>query len=206
MNGFAEYSRHDGLGLAALIAVRGGLPAGPFPGVPLLLKDFAGAFHKGTVCSMSSRLLADNVSDHDSEVVVRYKRAGTAIVGRTNAPNFGSAVTTESRLRGPTRNPWDLARMAGESGGGAAAAGMVPLAHATDAAGSLRVPASHCGLFGLKTIRGRISSGRDLGEAAGGLGSHHVVTRSVRDSAAMLDATAGDAPGDPHMKSENWAL
>ncbi|TAK81995.1 MAG: amidase [Betaproteobacteria bacterium] len=176
------------------------LPDGPLAGVPLLLKDF-GALYKGSVCSLSSSLLQNSVADHDSTIVRLYKKAGMVVVGRSNIPNFAAAVTTESRFRGPVRNPWDLTRMAGGSSGGAAAAvaaGLVPIAHGTDAAGSIRVPASHCGVFGLKTTRGRVSVGPDLGEPAGGLGAHHALTRTVRDSAIALDVIQGYQVGDPY--------
>lgn len=174
----------------------------PFAGVPMLLKDLAAGACAGTPCTMGSALLANNISDFDSEVVGRYKAAGAIILGKTNLPNFGTNATTEPRSFGPTKNPWDLTRSAGGSSGGAAAAvasGMVPIAHGTDAAGSLRVPASHCGVFTMKPTRGRISAGPESPEFVGGLGTVHVLTRSVRDSAAMLDATAGYADGDPHL-------
>ena len=169
-----------------------GLPAGPFAGVPMLLKDVAAASYKGVACTLSSRLLENNIADYDTDIVVRYKECGAQILGRTNLPNFGPGISTESVFRGPARNPWNLGRMTGGSSGGAAAAvasGMVPIAHATDAAGSLRVPAAHCGLVGLKTTRGRNPAGPKLSQLAAGLGTAHVLTRSVRDTAAMLDAT-----------------
>jgi Asp-tRNA(Asn)/Glu-tRNA(Gln) amidotransferase A subunit family amidase len=169
-----------------------GLPSGPFTGVPMLLKDVAASSYKGAPCTLSSRLLEDNIADYDADIVVRYKQAGAQILGRTNLPNFGPSVSTESVFRGPARNPWNLSKMTGGSSGGSAAAvgcGMVPIAHATDAAGSLRIPAAHCGLVGLKTTRGRNPAGPKLNELAAGLGTAHVLTRSVRDTAAMLDAT-----------------
>ena len=180
----------------------GHLSEGPFSGVPILLKDIAAGTCAGTPCTMGSSLLSRNISDHDCEVVARYKSSGTIILGKTNLPNFGTNGTTEPRSFGPTRNPWDLTRSAGGSSGGSAAAvasGMVPIAHGTDAAGSLRVPASHCGVFTLKPTRGRISAGPDAGEFVGGLGTVHVLTRSVRDCAAMLDATSGYVTGDPYI-------
>src|SRR5262247_1073441 len=184
----------------ARAALRAGLPAGPFTGVPYLLKDL-GAHYQGVVTSYGSALFTDNVLDHDSEITIRLKRAGLVIVGKSNTPEMGLAPSTEPRRFGPTRNPWNLDYSAGGSSGGAAAAvaaGIVPMAHATDGGGSIRIPASACGLFGLKPTRARNPMGPDAGEGWGGASIGHAVTRSVRDSAALLDATSGPDVGDPY--------
>ena len=183
-------------------AVADGLPFGAASGVPFLVKDIDAGNVAGIPNTMSSRLLLDNAAARSSESVERYLASGMVILGRSAMPNFGVCATTEPVLYGPTRNPWDLGRSAGGSTGGGAAAvaiGMVPVAQATDAAGSLRLPASHCGLFGLKPSRGRVSAGPDAGEHAGGMGAVHVVSRSVRDSALMLDVVAGAGIGDPYV-------
>jgi amidase len=184
----------------ARAAIAAGLPLGPFTGVPYLLKDLD-ILYAGAVTSYGSQLFADAVADHDSELTTRLKRAGLIIFGKTNTPELGLATSTESRLFGATRNPWDSAYSAGGSSGGSAAAvaaGMVPMAHATDGGGSIRIPASCCELFGLKPTRGRNPMGPDVGEGWGGLAVAHAITRSVRDSAALLDATSGSAVGDPY--------
>jgi len=184
----------------ARAAIAGGLPSGPFTGVPYLLKDL-GAQYTGVVTAIGSRLFAKDVADHDSELTLRLRRAGLAVVGKSNTPEMGLCPSTEPRLFGATRNPWKLSHSAGGSSGGAAAAvaaGMLPMAHATDGGGSIRMPASCCGLFGLKPTRGRVSMAPDAGEGWGGASVVHAVTRSVRDSAALLDATAGAAAGDPY--------
>jgi len=184
----------------AKAAIAAGLPPGPFAGVPYLLKDLA-AYYTGTVSSRGSAFFRDEVADHDSEIVARMKRAGLVIFGKTNTSEFGLSTSVEPALYGPTRNPWNLAHSAGGSSGGAAAAvatGMLPMAHATDGGGSIRVPASCCGLFGLKPTRARNPSGPDLGESWSGASVGHAVTRSVRDSAALLDATCGPDIGDPY--------
>jgi amidase len=176
------------------------LPDGPFTGVPFLLKDL-GATYGGVRQTMGSAFLKDFVPDHDSELVVRQKRTGLIVVGKSNTPEFGIVPTTESRFLGPARNPWDTDRSTGGSSGGSAAAvaaGLVPFAHANDGGGSIRIPASCCGLFGLKPTRARNSLGPDIGDMMSGLVCEHAVTRSVRDSAALLDATAGPALGDPY--------
>ncbi|MEW6185733.1 MAG: amidase [Thermodesulfobacteriota bacterium] len=181
-------------------AVKTGLPDGPLKGVPFLLKDL-GVYYQGTPTSYGCRLFTDALADHDSELVIRYKKAGLVIFGKTNTPEFGLTVTTEPRLFGPCRNPWDTTRSCGGSSGGAAAAvasGIVPVAHASDGGGSIRIPASCCGLFGLKPTRGRISMAPDAGEGWAGMSIHHVISRTVRDSAAFLDATSAPVPGDPH--------
>ncbi|MGZ4492152.1 MAG: amidase [Nocardioidaceae bacterium] len=181
-------------------AVGRGLPDGPFAGVPFLLKDLA-IEAAGLPFTEGSRFLAGNVSTVDSETVVRLRRAGLVVLGKTNTPEFGMKPTAEPWLFGPTRNPWDTARTTGGSSGGSAAAvaaGMVPMAHGNDAGGSLRIPASACGLFGLKPTRARTTLAPLYGDAFGGWAIEHALTRSVRDSAALLDAIGGPAPGDPY--------
>ena len=184
----------------ALEALADGVPPGPFGGVPFLLKDLY--YHQaGLPSSQGSRLFADFVADHDSTLVARYRTAGLVILGKTSTPEFGLSATTEPALFGPTRNPWSLQHSAGGSSGGAAAAvaaGCLPMAHATDGGGSIRIPAAACGLFGLKPNRARNPVGPDLGEASGGLSAAHCVSRSVRDSAALLDISHGPEPGDPY--------
>ncbi|MGH7385520.1 MAG: amidase [Candidatus Rokuibacteriota bacterium] len=173
---------------------------GPFAGVPFLLKDFL-AEYAGFRFTEGTAFLRDFVPTEDTELVRRYKRAGLIVVGKTNTPEMAVGPTTEPRLFGPTRNPWNLARTAGGSSGGAAAAvasGMVPAAHGNDAGGSIRVPAACCGVFGLKPTRGRNPLGPRYGDVMSGLVAEHVLTRSVRDSAALLDATAGPDLGDPY--------
>jgi Asp-tRNA(Asn)/Glu-tRNA(Gln) amidotransferase A subunit family amidase len=182
----------------ALESVREGV-SGRLGGVPFLIKDLN--FVKGVRCSLGSRLWNQFVPDHDAEVVSRYRKAGLAILGKSNTPEVGLAATTESVLLGPCRNPWDLSRTSGGSSGGAAAAvaaGIVPVAHATDGGGSIRIPASCCGLVGLKPTRARTPLGPDTGEGWGGMAVGHVVSRSVRDSALLLDVSHGPARGDPY--------
>jgi len=184
----------------ARAAIRAGLPDGPFRGVPFLLKDLH-LFMKGVVTSNGSSVWRDNVADHDSTLVQRYRNAGLVICGKTNTPELGLNPVTEPLGFGPTRNPWDTSRTPGGSSGGAGAAvaaGMVPVAHASDGGGSIRIPASCCGLVGLKPSRGRIPFGPDKAEGWAGASSSHVVSRSVRDTAAMLDATAGPEPGEAY--------
>jgi amidase len=184
----------------ALEAAAGELPNGPFTGVPFILKDLQ-VDYAGVPTRSGSRFHQDFVPDHDSELVKRYKAAGVIIIGKTNTPEYGLEPVTEPELFGPCNNPWDLSRTTGGSSGGSAAAvaaRMVPLAHGNDGAGSIRMPASCCGLFGLKPTRGRNPLGPDLGESMQGLSCDHVLTRSVRDSAAMLDATAGPDVGAPY--------
>lgn len=177
------------------------LPEGPFTGVPFLLKDLQAAY-QGVKMTAGSRYLRDFVPNLDSELVRRYKKAGLIVVGKTNTPEFGIMPTTEPELFGATRNPWDISRSTGGSSGGSAAAvasGIVPVAHANDGGGSIRIPASCCGVFGLKPTRGRNPLGPHFGDVFGGLVAEHVVSRSVRDSAAMLDATSGPDLGDPYF-------
>jgi amidase len=175
-------------------------PDGPLAGVPYLLKDLV-AEVAGTRFTEGSRFLRDNVSRSDSELVVRLRRAGLIIVGKTSTPEFGMVPTCEPVLFGPARNPWDPGRSTSGSSGGSAAAvasGMVPAAHGNDLGGSLRYPASACGLFGLKPTRARNPLGPEYGDAISGWAVEHALTRTVRDSAALLDATAGPAAGDPY--------
>jgi amidase len=175
-----------------------GLPAGPFRGVPLLIKDLY-AESAGDPAHNGNRVLRDVgwTAQRDSWLVARLRAAGFAFLGRTNTPEFGLAPVTEPHAYGPCRNPWDLARSPGGSSGGSAAAvaaGMVAVAHASDGGGSIRIPASMCGLVGLKPSRGRTTLGPDGDES--GLSVQHVVARSVRDTAALLDVMRGPGPGD----------
>ncbi|MEA2060675.1 MAG: amidase [Thermodesulfobacteriota bacterium] len=204
-------------------SIEKGLPKGSLQGVPFLLKDL-GENYKGIPTSQGCRQFADYMPDHDTELVKRYKSAGLVIPGKTNTPEFGLTITTEPKLFGPCRNPWNLEYTSGGSSGGAAAAvatGMVPAAHGSDGGGSIpfrdgvnttlglpahgsdgggsiRIPASCCGMLGLKPIRGRIPCGPVLGENWNGMSTSHVITRSVRDNAAFLDIASGPAPGDPY--------
>lgn len=174
---------------------------GPFGGVPFLVKDLGQTVRGEPMCA-GSKFLADYVSDHDTELMHRYRRAGFVTFGKTNTPEFGLTPYTEPALFGPTRNPWDLSRTSGGSSGGSAAAvaaGIVPIASGGDGGGSIRIPASCCGLFGLKPSRGRVPTGPDAGEYWHGAVVEHVLTRSVRDSAAVLDAIHGADPGAPYL-------
>ncbi len=182
---------------AARKAARGPLPKGPFAGVPFLLKDLLAAY-AGEPLTSGSRAFRNYIPVHDSELVRRFKNAGFIIMGKTNTPEFGLMGITEPELFGPTRNPWNREHTPGGSSGGsgaAVAAGMVPLASGGDGGGSIRIPAAYCALFGLKPTRGRNPSGPDNGEFWQGAAVEHVLTRSVRDSAAVLDFTQGSAPG-----------
>lgn len=174
---------------------------GPFAGVPLLVKDLGYAV-AGVPLTEGSRALAGFVPDHDSELVLRIRATGALICGKTNTPEFGLLAITEPELFGPCRNPWDPELTPGGSSGGSAAAvaaGMVPLAAGGDGGGSIRIPSAYCGLFGLKPSRGRTPTGPDHGQLWQGAVVDHVLTRSVRDSAAMLDATCGPEPGSPYV-------
>jgi amidase len=176
------------------------LPDGPLRGVPFLVKDLHAPVRGGRMTN-GSRLFADYVADHDSELIFRYRRAGLVLFGRSASPEFGLTTTTESALFGATRNPWSPEHSAGGSSGGAAAAvaaGILPAAHASDGGGSIRIPASCCGLFGLKPTRARIPAGPDVGEGWNGMSIAHAITRSVRDSAVLLDATHGADLGAPY--------
>ncbi|MCF8086180.1 MAG: hypothetical protein K9J48_04730 [Desulfohalobiaceae bacterium] len=176
----------------------------PFSGVPFLLKDLQHAL-AGVPMSSGSRAMRDFVPPRDSEMVRRWKAAGLLPLGKTNTPELGLMGVTEPELFGPTRNPWDLERSPGGSSGGSAAAvaaRIVPAASAGDGGGSIRIPASCCGLFGLKPSRGRTPTGPDFGAVWEGAVTDHVLSLSVRDSAALLDATHGPDPGPPYLISE----
>jgi len=178
----------------------GELPDGPFRGVPFLLKDLT-ASYAGVPTQSGSRFLKGFVPRFDSELTRRWKRAGLVVVGKTNTPEFGILPTTEPHAFGPTRNPWNKGHATGGSSGGSAAAvaaGMVPMAHANDGGGSIRIPASCCGLFGLKPTRARNPLGPASGDILSGLVCEHAVTRSVRDSARLLDVSHGPDVGDPY--------
>jgi amidase len=174
--------------------------SGPFCGVPFLLKDLALTF-QGTPTRQGSAFFPPFPADHDSHLMARFRRAGLVSFAKTNVPEFGLLPTTEGKLYGACHNPWNLAHSTGGSSGGSAAAvaaGIVPLAHANDGGGSIRIPASCCGLVGLKPSRGRISAGPDMPDAIDGLSIEFALTKSVRDAAALLDAVAGYEPGDPY--------
>jgi len=182
-------------------ALAAGLPDGPFRGVPFLMKDLTAPM-AGVPMTRSCRYYADApVPTADSTHVERLKRAGLVIFGRTNTCELGLSLTCEPQMHGPTHNPWDPARISGGSSGGAAAAvgaRMLPIAHATDGFGSIRAPAACCGLVGLKPTRARNTFAPYTGEGLGGLSAEHAVTLTVRDCAALLDATAGAGAGDPY--------
>ena len=173
---------------------------GAFYGVPFLLKDILGD-HAGVPTAQGCRFMADSPAAMDSTLVARYRAAGFVFLGKTNVPEFGLVPTTESALYGPACNPWNTAHSTGGSSGGSAAAvaaGIVPIAHANDGGGSIRIPASCCGLVGLKPTRARNPLGPTLGDILGGMIAEHVVSRTVRDSAAVLDCTHGPELGDPY--------
>ena len=185
---------------SARAEARGELPDGPFRGVPMVVKDFDG-FVKGVPFTASTRFLEGFVPDHDSEAIARFRRAGLVFCAKTNCPELAILGTTESAWRGPAHNPWNLDHSTGGSSGGSAAlvgARAVPVGHGGDGGGSLRIPASACGLVGLKATRGRIPVGPDFGEGWGGYVQWGTLTRSVRDTAAMLDVLAGPMAGDPY--------
>lgn len=190
---YADYER-------ARAAAQAPLPEGPFRGVPFFLKDILG-FAKGMPTRQGAQFMPAIPSDHDSLFTARLRSAGLIFLGKTNTPEFGLVPTTESRLYGTCRNPWSLDRSSGGSSGGSAAlvaAGVVPLAHANDGGGSIRIPASCCGLVGLKPTRGRVSYAPEFGDTVDGLAIDLVVSRSVRDTAAALDVVAGNVQGDPY--------
>jgi amidase len=177
-----------------------GLAPSVLSGMPYALKDI-GLLYTGVPTRAGSTLFNDFVPDHDSTLVERLRAAGVVIVGKTNTPEFALTVATEPRLFGETHNPWKRGFSCGGSSGGSAAAvaaGMLPAAHAGDAGGSIRVPAAHCGLVGMKPTRARNPSGPDLGEGWSGVSIDHGVTRTVRDTAALLDISHGPATGDPY--------
>ncbi|MBT4521981.1 MAG: amidase [Halieaceae bacterium] len=184
----------------ARVAIEAGLPEGPFQGVPFLLKDLHLAM-RGTTTSNGSGMWRDQIADHDSTLVQRYRQAGLVTFGKTNSPELGLMPVTEPKAFGPSRNPWDTDKTPGGSSGGsgaAVAAGIVPMAHASDGGGSIRIPAACCGLVGLKPSRGRVPFGPDKAEGWAGQSTSHVVSRSVRDTAAILDATAGPEVGEAY--------
>ncbi|WP_460322323.1 amidase [Pseudomonas ogarae] len=173
---------------------------GLLAGVPTLIKDLFSPVH-GAAMTNGSRALGDCRADFESEIVVRLRRAGCQVMGTSTSPEFGTSYSTESARFGATRNPWSIDHSAGGSSGGAAAlvaARVVPFAHGNDGGGSLRVPASCCGVFGFKPSRGLLPSGPMVGEGWAGMGTPHAITLSVRDSAALLDATAGMDLGAPY--------
>jgi amidase len=190
---FADFER-------AFDKARHASATGYFAAVPMFLKDIL-AFAEGMPTRQGSRFIPATPSRQDSLLTKRFRSAGLIPLGKTKVPEFGMVPTTESKLYGPARNPFDLARSTGGSSGGSAAAvaaGVVPIAHANDGGGSIRIPASCCGLVGLKPTRGRVTVAPELGDAVDGLAVDHVVARSVRDSAAALDAIGGNVPGDPY--------
>jgi amidase len=176
-----------------------GLADGPFTGVPFLLKDLD--LLAGTRTTFGASIYENDIADHTGTLAQRFLATGVTIFGKSASPEFGLLPTTESRLFGPTRNPWNLAHSSGGSSGGAAAAvaaRILPVAHASDGGGSIRIPASACGVFGLKPTRARNPIGPDRGEGWGGFSCGHVVSISVRDSAAMMDAICGPEPTSPY--------
>jgi len=183
-------------------AIADGLPDGPFTGVPFLLKDLTASL-AGVKMTRGSKFFADTPPPTaDSEHVKRLKKAGLVIFGRTNTCELGLSLTCEPQLYGPTKSPWDVTRISGGSSGGAAAsvgARMLPMAHGSDGFGSIRVPAACCGIVGLKPTRGRNTLAPITGEGLGGCSTEHALTLTVRDTAALLDVTAGAGPGDPYV-------
>ena len=180
----------------------------PLSGVPFVLKDLGLAL-QGTITTQGCAFFKDAVADHDSTLVQRYRAAGLNIFGKTTTPEFGQTATTESRLFGLTRNPWNRDLSAGGSSGGASvavASGIVPVAHASDGGGSIRIPASHCGLFGLKPSRGRVPMGPKIQEGWMGLSSHNVISRTVRDSALVLQLSQGPEAGSRTRPQEHNLL
>jgi amidase len=176
-----------------------GLPDGPFTGVPFLLKDLD--LLEDTRTTFGASIYKDDVADHTGTLAQRFLNAGVTIFGKSASPEFGLMPTTEPRLHGPTRNPWNLAHSSGGSSGGAAAAvaaRILPMAHASDGGGSIRIPASACGVFGLKPTRARNPLGPDRGEGWAGFSVGHVLSISVRDSAVMLDAISGAELSSPY--------
>ncbi|MCB9765497.1 MAG: amidase [Alphaproteobacteria bacterium] len=182
---------------------------GPLRGVPFLLKDLKLQL-RGTPTTNSTKLMARHVASETSELARRYERAGLVVVGKTNTSEMGLVGYTNPDLRGPCRNPWDLGLTPGGSSGGSAsavAARIVPAAHGGDVGGSIRIPAAHCGLFGLKPTRGRVTMAPFYGEAMCGFGQEHVLTRSVRDSALLLDIADAPTLGEPYVapqKERPW--
>jgi amidase len=197
---FKDYDR-------ARDAAKGKLPKGPFTGVPFFLKDIF-AYAQGMPTRQAARFIPPIPWPHDCLLTTRFKASGLVMLGKTNVPEFGLVPTTESKLYGAAHNPWNLDHSTGGSSGGsaaAAAAGIVPLAHANDGGGSIRIPASCCGLVGLKPTRARVSFAPDMGDSVDGLAIDLVVSRSVRDTAAALDAVAGNVDGDPYWAPQQPA-
>jgi amidase len=181
--------------------IAAGLPDGPFTGVPFLVKDSVIEL-AGTPISGVHRWFGGAISETSATLAQRHAAAGLVTLGKTSIPELSLSFTCEAAAHGPTRNPYDSERSPGGSSGGSAAAvaaGMVPMAHGTDGAGSIRVPAAHCGLVGFKPSRIRTPLGPDIAEGLGGMSFAHGLTRSLRDSAALLDATSGPEPGDPYQ-------
>ena len=177
--------------------IEAGLPDGPFKGVPFVIKELI-THAAGVPMHMGSKLAEGLTLPHDTELMARFRKAGLVTVATTATPEFGFNANTEPVLHGSTRNPWNTERSPGGSSGGSAAsvaAGIVPMGHANDGGGSVRIPAACCGLVGLKPTRGRIPTGPDYGELLNGIAIEFAVTRSVRDAAALLDAVAGPDPG-----------
>jgi len=177
------------------------ISTGPFAGVPFLMKDI-GAGESGRHQEMGSRLMKGHVADKDSFLTDLFKKAGLTLLGRTTTPEFAMGISTESVLTGATRNPWNLETIVGGSSGGSAAsvaAGIAPMAHGSDNGGSIRIPASACGLVGLKPSRGRVSLGPDFGESWLGMLQEFVLSRTVRDTSLMLDAVSKPVLGDPFI-------
>ncbi|MEE8166840.1 MAG: amidase, partial [Myxococcota bacterium] len=194
------YKMYDSARDAARQTDADGTPA-PFRGVPFLLKDLMGNT-SGVPTTCASRFLDGVPANHDSELVMRFRRAGLIPIGKTNCSEFGLLPTTEPHLHGACRNPWNTDRSSGGSSGGSAAAvaaGIVPVAHASDGGGSIRIPASCCGLVGMKPTRARNTLAPLIGDLMNGLVVEHAVSRTVRDSAALLDCTAGPGIGDPYV-------
>jgi amidase len=194
LNAVVHKAYDEARGVAA-----GALPDGPFKGVPFLIKDL-GVRVKGWPRTSASRFAQIDSDEGDSELITRYRATGAVLAGKTNTPEFGIPGVTTSALLGPCRNPWNTDHITGGSSGGAAAAvaaGMVPLAHASDGLGSIRIPAACCGLVGMKTTRDRNPNGQHDADRAIGLSVDHVVSRTVRDSAAMLDATGHPEGNSP---------
>ena len=194
---FKDYDR-------ARAAAKNKLSKGLFSGVPFLLKDI-GATAQGLPSRQASRFLPSFGRPKDSYLVAKFRASGLNVFGVTNVPEFGLVASTEPKLYGPAHNPWNLEHSPGGSSGGSAAAvaaGIVPLAHANDGGGSIRIPAGACGLVGLKVSRGRLSQGPDFAESLDGLATDLVVSRTVRDTAASLDAIRGYMPGDPYAEPE----
>jgi amidase len=185
-----------------------GLPDGLFTGVPFLIKDLHQLI-EGCPLSNGSNMYRNDIADHDSTLVARYKDGGLVIFGRTNSPELGLMPVTEPKAYGASRNPWNTKLTPGGSSGGASAAvsaGILPVAHASDGGGSIRIPAAATGLVGLKPSRGRIPFGPDKAEGWGGQSMNHVVSRTVRDTAAMLDVTGGSEVGEPYSAPEQQSI